>query len=188
MPHQTKVIVVHGTGGSSEGNWFPWIKGELNVLGCDVIVPQFPTPERQSFDTWREVFDAVNTSQPQHTVLIGHSIGAPFILRIAEEAASPYKAIFAVCPFSEKLGVKEFDDLNATFVDHNFNWPRIKAGALHRCCLAGNNDPYVPLSLSTAIAEKIDAKLEVVSNGGHLNAGSGYLSFPELLERVKTVL
>jgi len=185
VSQQTRVIVVHGTGGSSGGNWFPWIKKELNALGCDVIVPQFPTPEGQSFDAWHKVFDDINTGQPQHTILIGHSIGAPFVLRVASETNSPYKALFAICPFSQKLGVKEFDDLNATFVDHNFNWARIKAGATHRACFAGDNDPYVPLSYSTFIAEQIDAQLSVVQNGGHLNAGSGYLSFPALLESVK---
>ncbi len=188
MPKQTSVIVVHGTGGSSEGNWFPWIKRELTAVGCTILVPSFPTPEGQSFDAWHNVFDGINTYQPQHTILIGHSIGASFVLRLAEETSVPYKALFAVCPFSKKLGIKEFDALNATFVDYPFNWSRIKMGAKHRLCFAGDNDPYVPLPYSAFIAEQIDAPLKVVQKGGHLNAESGHLSFPELLESVKTVL
>ena len=50
-----KALIFHGTHGSPEGNWFPWLHGELISKGWDVDVPAFPTPEGQSLDNWINV-------------------------------------------------------------------------------------------------------------------------------------
>ena len=185
---KTNIIIVHGTGGSPEGNWFPWMKAELEALGCRVEVPRFPTPEGQSFDAWREVFlSATDGLRRQNTILIGHSIGAPFVMRMAEESEAPYKAIFPICPFTKTLGCC-FDELNATFVDNVYDWDRVKVGAPQHLCFAGNDDPYVPLSFSQEAATNMGAELRVVQKGGHLNAEFGYLSFRELFAEVEPLL
>jgi len=188
MKPQYKIIIVHGTLGSPSENWFPWLRKELLSLGCDVSVPRFPSPIGQSFLAWRAVLAETNIFQKEQTLLIGHSIGAPFVLRMAEETSDPYKAVLAVCPFATTLGIEDFDDLNATFVDHDFDWKRIHKGAIHRLCFAGDNDPYVPLTLASDVAKKAGASLEVIHNGGHLNAASGFSSFPMLLRRIKALL
>ena len=46
-----KALIFHGTMGSPNGNWFPWLQSELISKGWDVDVPAFPTPEGQSLDT-----------------------------------------------------------------------------------------------------------------------------------------
>lgn len=52
----TKIFLLHGSYGSPEGNWFPWLKKELEKLDCTVLIPKFPTPENQSLETWLAVF------------------------------------------------------------------------------------------------------------------------------------
>lgn len=181
----TNVIIVHGTGGSAQGNWFPWLQARLESVGCTVFVPQFTTPEGQSFESWASVFkDIQNNLAIENTILVGHSIGAAFVIRMAEVAPSPYKAIFPICPFTETLGLPQFDALNASFVEHSFNWDRVKAGANKRVCFAGSDDPYVPLPLSQNVARMMSAELRVINNGKHLNAAAGYFEFPELLEEI----
>ncbi|MER2520696.1 MAG: alpha/beta fold hydrolase [Bdellovibrionales bacterium] len=178
----TTIFVVHGTCGSASGNWFPWLKSEMERKGCRVIVPQFPTPEGQSFAAWRGVFrDSLGDCDPANTILIGHSIGAPFVMRMAEEAEQPYRAMILVCPFAKTLGIAQFDTLNASFVEHDFDWSQVRKGASMRVCFAADDDPYVPLALSQDVAAKMDATLIVIPKGGHLNADSGYTSFPPLL-------
>ena len=37
-------IIIHGTEGYPEENWFPWLKSELEIIGYQTFVPQFPSP------------------------------------------------------------------------------------------------------------------------------------------------
>lgn len=178
-------LIIHGTMGSPEVNWFPWLKSELEARGHLVLVPRFPTPENQNYVSWREVaLAALAGLDPAHTVLIGHSMGAAFSFRLAEETTVPYKAIYAVAPFIDKIGLPEFDPLIATFVEHDFDWDKIKKNAGHIHLLAGDNDPYVSHALTQRVEDALGVPITYIANGAHLNADAGYTSFPLLLESI----
>ncbi len=186
MSSKLTFLIVHGAYGNPEGNWFVWLKAKLEKSGHIVFAPTFPTPEGQDFNNWLRVSKATLANHlPEKTVLIGHSTGSIFVLRLAEQTKQPYKAVFSVCPFAVDLGLPEFDPLNASFIYPAFNWEHVKAGARNIYCLAGDNDPYVPLSASQRVAEAIDSQLTIVPNGGHLNADTGYREFPLLLEKIQ---
>jgi predicted alpha/beta hydrolase family esterase len=177
-----KVAIIHGTGGSPEGNWFPWLASELQTLGLEVIVPRMPTPENQSLQTWLAAFEEQVGTIDQTTTVIGHSIGAVCLLRILEQAASPIGCSVFVAGLTGRIGIPEFDFLNATFVERPFKWETIRQNAGLVICLSGDNDPYVPLAQGLEIAKNLHVTPTLVKGGGHLNAGSGYLTFPLLLE------
>ena len=79
-------IIIHGTAGNADENWFPWLKKELKKYGYEVIVPQFPTPENQSPENWLKVFENYNNEKyiNEDTLLIGHSLGGGFLLWVLE--------------------------------------------------------------------------------------------------------
>jgi len=188
MPTPLTFLIVHGAYGHPEGNWFPWLKQALQAYG-NVVIPQFPTPEGQNLDAWRAIAHrALAKSVPHETVLIGHSSGAIFVLRLAEETPQPFKAVFPVCPFARDLGNATFDPLNATFYTPAPDWKAIKRGAEKIIGFAGDNDPYVPLSTSRAVTDALDAELIVIEKGGHLNAESGYRALPLLLKEIRNIV
>lgn len=96
----------------------------------------------------------------------------------------PYKAIYAVAPFIDKIGLPEFDPLIATFVEHDFDWDKIKKNAGHIHLLAGDNDPYVSHALTQRVEDALGVPITYIANGAHLNAAAGYTSFPLLLESI----
>ena len=51
-----------------------------------------------------------------------------------------------------------------------------------------DDDPYVSLGNGEQLAKKLNVKLTFVPNAGHFNKRAGYLSFPQLLEKIEKAL
>jgi predicted alpha/beta hydrolase family esterase len=177
-------IIVHGTKGSPEGNWFPWLAAELKKLGKKVFVPRMPTPDGQNLTQWLAALKQQVGDIDSQTCIIGHSIGAVFLLRYLEQALVPIGASVFVAGLTGAIGIPEYDSLNSTFVGSGYDWPKIKSNAGRILCIAGDNDPYVPIYQPIEMAKMLGVSLKIIQGGGHLNAESGYFAFPELLEEL----
>jgi len=183
-----KVIIIHGTTGSPDENWYPWLKRELLSRGHSVLVPRFPTPQGQSLAAWKEAFYNQVASLDSQMVLVGHSLGAGFILTLLEESSIPILATFFICGFLGKLGLPEFDILNESFVCRDFDWRKISLNCGDCFVVNSDNDPYVHLSKGEELAQKLKVPLTVLSGAKHINEAAGYTSFPFILQKIEACL
>jgi uncharacterized protein len=183
------VFIFHGTEGYPEENWFPWMKEKLEAKGCNVIVPQFPSlpgiPAKLS--EWFEVLDKYKEYIDEDTILIGHSLGGVFALRVLEKLEHPIKAVFFV---GTPIGVKPIQNYerDSSFTGFAFDWQNIKTKAKHFDVFQSDNDPYVSLGNGEQLAKELGVKLTFIPNAGHFNKIAGYLSFPALLEKIEKIL
>ena len=176
-------FLIHGSYGSPENNWFPWLKDELENAGHKVYVPRFPTPNGQSLDKWMNIFLEFDKYIDDDTIFIGHSLGSAFIFSILEKYKA--KAAFLVSGFIGLLGLKEFDPINQTISDKDFDWEIIKENCKNFFIFHSENDPYVPLSKGNEIAGLVGGDFMLVENAGHFNETAGYKRFDLLLEKIK---
>lgn len=176
-------IIIHGVYSNPEDNWFPWLKKELEGQGYEVIVPKMPTPLDQSLESWLRVFSNYESKINEETILIGHSLGAAFILNYLEKTGKKIKAAILVSGFHKLLG-SQYDEINRTFIGKEFNWEKIKASCSRFFVFAGDNDEYISLETSNELAKNLNAEMNIVHDGGHLNKKSGYDDFPLLLETI----
>ncbi len=184
-----KAVIVHGSYASPGDNWFPWLKSQIEDTGHEAIIPKFPTPVGQSLEAWRESFRLQVGRVDHKTILVGHSLGAGFILNLLDsQDASNVAATFLIAGFTGKLGLPDYDKINETFVSKEFNWQRIKERGGACIVINGDDDPYVPLAKGKALADALSVSLVVVPGGGHLNAQSGYKSFPLLVDKIRPYL
>ena len=183
---QLRVVILHGARGGPDTNWFPHLHAELEGEGLRVIRPAFPTPAGQSLDAWFDAYDrAVGPSAPMPTILVGHSLGAAFALRLVERADGPFAGLFLAAGFVGPLGLPDYDAINASFFARPFDWAGIRARRGAACrCWAGDDDPYVPLARSREVADRLGVPLAVVPRGGHLNDESGFRTFPQLRDAI----
>ncbi len=186
----TNVFIIHGTGGTPEINWFPWLKKELEKSGCKVFVPIFPTPENQSLESWLKVFEKYKKYLGEESIIIGHSLGPAFLLSVLENLNKPIRAAFFVSGFISFLNnpVSEglnFDELNKTFVNKKFYWEKIRKNCKKFYVINSDDDPYVPLEKGRILAKTLGTELIVLKNAGHINQESGYTKFDLLLEMIK---
>lgn len=182
----TNYLIIHGTGGSPQSNWFQWLKKKLENKSSEnnVYLPAFPTPENQSLKNWFKTFDEVYRDRDEPLVLIGHSIGVAFALRIIERGNIKIKHAVLVAGFTKFLNNKYFDNLNKTFIESYFDWDDIKRNCQSFKLYAGDNDPYVPFEMSREIGDALGVEVEAIKGGGHLNYETGYVKFEKLFEEL----
>lgn len=178
-------FMIHGAYGNPDENWFPWMKKGLEALGYEVFIPKFPTPKGQTLKSWLDVFNSYQHYMNKDSIMIGHSIGAAFILDVLEKLDKPARASFLVAGFTGLLGSPVFDSINKTFVDKPFNWKKIKSNCSSFFVYHSDNDPYVPLKYGKDVAKNLGVDLTVVKGAGHFNESSGYKKFEVLLKEIK---
>lgn len=175
-------IIVHGSFGSSEGNWFPWLKEKLEEKNLDVVVPQFPVGVgNQNYENWSSVLDKLKIDS--NTTIIAHSIGPIFVCKYLIEKKIKVKKLVFVCGFNNYLGIdSDFDSVNKPmFID---DLEDIKDYCDNIICFYSDNDPYVEFSVEKDFADKISNNSYIIKNGGHINSESGYTSFEEILKEI----
>ena len=186
---RSNVFIFHGTEGYPEENWFPWLKEKLEAKGCQVIVPKFPTPPivPAKITEWFGVLKNYEQEINENTILVGHSLGGVFSLRILEELKQPVKAVFLT---GTPIGVKPIlnYERDSSFSGFDFDWEKIKKNAKHFEVFHSDNDPFVGLGNGKELAKNLGVELSFVPNAGHFNKKAGYTKFEELWEKLEPLL
>jgi predicted alpha/beta hydrolase family esterase len=185
----TRVFIFHGTEGYPEENWFPWMKSELEKKGCEVIVPHFPSPPviAAKIIEWFDVLNPYIHDMDEDTIIIGHSLGGVFTLRVLEKLNHPIKAAFFT---GTPVGVRPIlnYERDAAFSGFDFDWPTIRSNASHFEVYQSDDDPYVGLDNGKELAKHLDVALNFIPNAGHFNKTAGYLTFEALRDKIVALL
>jgi hypothetical protein len=198
-----KTLILHGSFGSPNENWFRWLESSLKALGHDAILEQFPVDNYSTVDeigesnihsyqpiqtlaSWEKYF--IDTIIPkingEEINVVAHSIAPVFMLHILEKYDLKIKKAIFVAPFFD-LGADEwhFYVVNKTFYKTNFNVDKIRSQIKQSFVVYGDNDPYVPASQSILFAKKLGSSVTIIPNGGH--CGSIFKEFPTVLDFLK---
>lgn len=198
-------LIMHGSYGSPDSNWFRWLEKELKTLGHTVILQQFPVddwdkiveigPENiesykpeQTLASWEEYF--VNQVYPQlkdqEIGFVGHSIAPIFMLHMLAKYDIKLKLAIFVAPFfniPDNSAVWQFYPVNKTFYSYDFDFEVVKKKIAKSFVVYGDNDPYVPSAEPPLFAEKLGGKIHIVPGGRH--CGSNFREFPLLMDLIK---
>ena len=183
------VFIFHGTEGHPEENWFPWLKNKLEEKGYKVFVPQFPSPPvvPSKIREWFEVLKNYEQDIDEDTILIGHSLGGVFALKVLEKLEHKIKAVFLV---GTPIGIRPILNYNrdSSFCGFVFDWKKIKAKAENFIVFQSDDDPYVGLENGKELAKHLGVELSFVPNAGHFNKKAGYTEFKELWEKLEHLI
>lgn len=177
-----RYIILHGSFGSKDGNWFPWLKEKLEKRDLKVLVPQMPVGVGvQNFESWSNILDSLNIDE--NTIIIAHSIAPIFVCKYLITQKIKVKKLIFVCGFNNYLGIDyDFDAVNGPmFID---NYKDVKLYCDDIICYYSDNDPYVSFEIEKDFADTISDKQIIIKNGGHINAESGYQKFEEILNEI----
>ena len=172
-------IVLHGSFGSKNGNWFPWLKKELEERNLKVDVPQMPVGVgNQNFENWSKIMNELNINA--NTTIIAHSIAPIFVCKYLITNKIKVKKLIFVCGFNNYLGInEEYDNVNESMYFDNLE--DVKKYANEIICFYSDNDPYVRYETEKDFADKIATEQVFIPNAGHINSESGYDTFEDIV-------
>jgi uncharacterized protein len=181
-----RAVILHGTDGAPEHNWFPWLKTELERRSYEVWVPPLPnnhTPNRREYND----FVLGNDWNFTDNLIIGHSSGAVSVLNLLMDERFPViKTGVLVGAWSHMeetdLDREQFKDL---FPSGGFNFNLIKQKAQYFLFVHGNDDPICPLDQAKWLVEQTNGDIVLVPDGGHLTARAGFTELPQLIEALQ---
>ena len=174
-------LILHGTNGTPDSHWFPWLAGELRAQGYeDVRLPALPHADRPNLERyWAALQDFPFGEQ---TVIVGHSSGATMALRILEHLREDQhvRCVVAVAPFhrDEGFGCNEL-------VASPFDWEQIRRGADQFLLFSSPDDPFVTPDQVEFIAKAVHVGVLSRAGSGHFSTdhGGGHFNqFPEILQ------
>lgn len=179
-----KALILHGTDNDHTGNWFPWLKAELEKLNFEVWVPDLPNSKRPNIQLWTEYLLGQGWNF-NDSLVIGHSAGAVEILGLLEALPDGVKVDTAimVAVFRNGLGWEALQDLEGL----SFNFESIKAKAEQLIIIHSDDDPHCPIAGAEEIAKGLDAEFIHFSDKKHFSLGTNpeMSKFPELLDIIK---
>ena len=172
-------IIIHGSFGSKDGNWFPWLKEKLEQKGNIVDVPQMPIGVgNQNFENWTNILNGIKIDET--TTIIAHSIAPIFVCKYLLTYKKKVKKLIFVCGFNNYLGInEEYDNVNKSMYFNNLQ--DVKQYANEIICFYSDNDPYVKYEVEKEFADTIATEQVLIPNGGHINSESGYDTFEDIV-------
>ena len=91
-----KVLMIHGFEGRADGNWFPWMKTELEKRGFEVMTPMMTTADHPNLEQWmKELMPLVKDFGP-NDIIIGHSLGSKAALHLLLKEKKRIKHLYLV--------------------------------------------------------------------------------------------
>jgi predicted alpha/beta hydrolase family esterase len=184
-----RAVILHGTDGAPEHNWFPWLKAKLEAAGYQVWIPLLPgnhTPNREVYNDFLFSGDWDFTDN----IVVGHSSGAVSVLNLLMDRRCPKaKLVLMVSAWAEDVpnGYDEDTEQFANlFPPDGFDFEIIKRKADRIEFLHSKNDPYCPLEDAKYLADELSAGITIMDHGVHL--GSEYTKLPEVWKIIEPSL
>jgi uncharacterized protein len=186
----SRVILVHGWGGSPDNDWFPWVTKKLQEKGYEVVAPVMPDNEHPKIETWIPKLAEIVGQLRNDDILIGHSIGCQAILRYLTSLDRDEKVnkVILVAPWGASLSNlddNEDREIAKPWFETPINFNKAKTKANSFVAIFSDNDPYVPFNENSKVfKENLNAKIVLKKNRAHFHEGAGVTELPELFDEL----
>ncbi|MGW3893840.1 RBBP9/YdeN family alpha/beta hydrolase [Micromonospora profundi] len=131
-----RAIIFHGTGGSPDVCWYPWLAERLKGRGYTVEVPHYPAINVEPIATFLP--RVLNGHRfDEDTVLVGHSGGAALLLALLEHVDVTVAQAILVAGYCTPPNTEEEPVLQPSY-----DWAAIRSHVRDIYFVNSREDPY----------------------------------------------
>ena len=172
-----RIYIVHGYAASVQDHWFNWLKIQMSAKGVEVFILPLPNADQPVPEEWIQAIDQQVAAPDQNTYFVGHSLGCITLLRYLDQAklSTPIGGVVLVAGFADNPPLLP---QIAPFTAPGFDADKIIRNVRQRAVVASDNDASVPLEITRRLSGLIDARLQIIENGGHFLMGEGFTTLP----------
>jgi predicted alpha/beta hydrolase family esterase len=169
-------IFTHGLHGNAQSVYIPSYRHQLEERGHQTMAPSYPEPDFPSYVDWRATFQrelAKKWNQESPIILIGHSAGGYFVLRLLGDSlgmpwVSKLGAVIVIAPASKK------SVWGGEFYNEDINWANVRRIGVKLTHMFSTDDTMVPQDHQQYVIEKLGTMpgyiLKKYENWGHFDS------------------
>ena len=154
-------LFLHGWEGTSQSNFFPWLKSELESRGAKVTVLDLPNTENPK--EFEQVdFVSANYVFDENTVVIGHSLGTVIGLKLIQKLKGQIKEFISIAGFADvewKVELPFTQDFN-----FNFDFTSINKNCAKFTVINTLDDLFVNTKQAEFLANKLNTKVTILES------------------------
>lgn len=183
-------IIIHGMPSKEEfldttisspasSHWLPWVKAQLEKRDIIVSIPEMPVPYEPEYTSWAALFEQ-NSITPK-TILIGHSLGAGFLIRwLSEHPLVVIDKMVLVAPWIDPAG-----EITTGFFDFTLDTSIVNRTQGVIVMYSTDDEDVIMESVDLLRTALPGALFQKFTNKGHFTLGDfGTTAFPEILEHL----
>lgn len=191
---ETRVIIVHGWGGSANEGWFPWLAEKLRKESINALALQMPDTEEPHIEAWVGAIGRAVGSADEHCVFVGHSLGCQAIVRYVASLGGSAKvrgAVFVAgffLPITNLWGGEKEVLIDREWAETKVDFGRAREKLRESIAIFSTDDDYVSLANREIFATQLGSKVHTLEGRKHFSGGDGIQELPEVYDAVHTLL
>lgn len=165
------LLFIHGWTASSDTDFYPPLKTELDALGKRYIIPDLPGGRYPHANEWLSVIHESVKRETGPFVIVGHSLGTRAALLYIERYMPQVRALFLIAAFANRLenAKRRGGEVYPDFFTHLVDIGKIKSCVQESYVLHSRDDHSIPLEQGTEIANDLGARLIVQEDRDHFS-------------------
>lgn len=179
MPSKAEYLSLKNPSQSNR-HWMPWLQKQLVIRGVLAQTPEMPEPYRPVYKKYCSVFERFKIDKD--TMLVGHSLGAGFLVRWLSEHKVKVGKVALVAPWLDPYG-----GLTTGMLDFRLDENLAKRTQGITIFTSSDDDPDV-LQSASYLKKSLkgrNVKVRKFTNRGHFTLGDmGTEKFPELRDEL----
>lgn len=180
------VLLIHGFNGIPK--IFEYFRKELETLGYNVIMPEFPVREEITVEGYFAILDKYKSYFNEKLIVVAHSIGNPMFIKYISKNGFKVGKYISLAGFSKDFLNEGKDVLNekvklTILTDKELN--DVKTLVNEKYSIYSDSDHLVPLDLLEQFCDDIESIAIPMKDIGHMGKKSGLEELPEVIELIE---